>query len=591
IHFVGSGNYYLAGNSFYNIVFGGTGTYTATGTLYIYGFLTINNHFNAGSYTHYIYGNWTNNGTFVYSTCTIVFNGTVQQIIGGIYETVFYNFIVDNPSGILLNGNLTVNNVLTLTLGIVTTGVYTFTVLPSGSITGGSATAYIYGKLVCGFNALGSRFFPVGNAGYYGPLVFNYITLTGTSLVQVEFLEGVIPGSIPGFITHVAQRYWVISQTGGSNFTFTVTLDVPGFTPAGTVWMLKGDGAVVNAFATTAPNYTNSEVFSTMGDFTLGDEVCADPYGLTYTDITYTTATLYWEPGYLEQSWNLEYGPAGFTPGTGTMLPDVTSRSLLITGLSPHSYYEFYVQAICSDLLQSNWAGPAPFATFPKQLDIQVLLEGPYNGGSGEMNTILSNTGIVPLSHPYQGAPWNYAGTEQVTSIPSGVVDWVLVEWRDAPTASAATGATVIGRRAGFLMSDGTIADTDGNSLILIGDPQLSGSLFVVVQHRNHLEIMSSGGMQLTGDIYSWDFTGAAAQAYGGILAQKQLASGQYGMVSGDGNANGEVNNNDKNDVWRVQAGLSGYMAGDFSLDGETNTVDKVEKWAPNTGSASQVPE
>ncbi|MBN1340446.1 MAG: hypothetical protein JXA03_14045 [Bacteroidales bacterium] len=590
IHFVGSGNIFIGVSNFYNVVFAGSGTITATGSLTIYGYVLISNHFNAGSFTHYVHGNWTNNGTFVYGTSTFVFQGTVQQVIAGVYQTYFYNYTVDNPLGVLLNVNVTVYNSLTLTLGIITTGSYLITVEPAALIYGGSSTAYIYGRLVCGYASTGYRFFPVGNALYYGPMYLDYVTLAGTSYVQVEFTEGVINGTIPAFITFLAQRYWVISQSGGANFSFTVTLDVPGFNPSGTVWMLRGDGLTVDAFATTTPNYTNSDLFYSMGDFTLGEEVCADPYNLTYSDITYTSATLDWQPGYMEQKWNLEYGPAGFIPGTGTLISDITSKPVQITGLTPQTYYEFYVQAICSDNLQSNWVGPAPFGTFPKHLDVKVWLMGPYNEASGNMNTILSGSGLLPLSQPYQGYPWFYNGTEQVNSIPSGTVDWVLVEWRDAPSPSSATSATTLGRKAGFLLSDGSIVDTSGANLLMIGDPILSGNLYVVIQHRNHLKVMSSGGMTLNGQIYSWDFSSAAAQAYGGILAQKQLAPGVFGMISGDGNANGEVNNNDKNDVWAVQAGLGGYRSGDFSLDGQVNTIDKVEKWAPNTGSSSQVP-
>jgi|GEM_PF-5276240 len=591
IHFVGSGNIFINTNNFYNVVFAGTGTITATGSLTIYGNVTISHHFNGGSYIHYVQGNWTNNGTFVYGTCTVVFNGAVQQIIGGLYGTVFYNFTVNNPLGILLNVNLTVNNLLTLTLGLVTTGSYTFTVLPSGTITGGSETAYINGKLVCGYGAVGSKVFPVGNAAYYGPLVFNYVTLTGTSLVQVEFFEGVIPGTIPANIINVAGRYWVISQSGGVNFTFTLTLNVPGFNPTGIVWMLKGDGINVNAYTTTIPDYTNAEVFTTMGDFTLGEEVCSDPYGLASLDNTYTTAELYWEPGNLEQEWNVEYGPAGFTPGTGTLLTNITSRPLLLTGLTPQSYYDFYVQSICTPLMQSNWVGPGPFSTFPKHLDVKAWLEGPFDAGTGSMHTDLSNDGLLPLSQPFQGSPWNYAGLEQVDAIPAGVVDWVLIEWRDAPSASTATSATTLGKRAAFLLNDGSMVDTSGTGLVMIGNPLLAGNLFVVMHHRNHLSVMSSGPVLLAGEIYAWDFTPAAAQAFGGTLAQKQLAPGQWGMVAGDGDANGEVNNSDKLDVWKPQAGANGYKAGDFDLNGEVNNIDKIDKWKPNSGRSSQVPD
>ncbi|MBN1338239.1 MAG: right-handed parallel beta-helix repeat-containing protein, partial [Bacteroidales bacterium] len=64
-------------------------------------------------------------------------------------------------------------------------------------------------------------------------------------------------------------------------------------------------------------------------------------------------------------------------------------------------------------------------------LDLKAFLEGPFNGS--EMNTTLNSGGHLPLSQPYNQAPWYYSGTEAVTAIPNtDVVDWVLIELRDA---------------------------------------------------------------------------------------------------------------------------------------------------------------
>lgn len=42
-------------------------------------------------------------------------------------------------------------------------------------------------------------------------------------------------------------------------------------------------------------------------------------------------------------SWNLEYGPAGFTLGTGTREPSV-ANPYTVTGLSADTNYDFYLQ-------------------------------------------------------------------------------------------------------------------------------------------------------------------------------------------------------------------------------------------------------
>jgi hypothetical protein len=106
-----------------------------------------------------------------------------------------------------------------------------------------------------------------------------------------------------------------------------------------------------------------------------------------------------------------------------------------------------------------------------EQLDITVFLEGPFN--SSDMNTSLNSSAYLPLAQPFGVAPWNYSGTESVSSIPNAdVVDWVLIEMRDAPDAASATSATIIEQQAAFISEDGSMVATDGTSSNL----QLSNS-------------------------------------------------------------------------------------------------------------------
>ena len=593
IRFVGTLNLTLGVNNFYHVVFARTGNIVASGSLTIYGNLTINNYFDAGTFTHYVYGDWINNGTFDYGTSTIEFTGNDQQLIGGNHETVFYRFRANNPAGILLNFDVSVYYLLTLTEGIITTGGYVFRVMPTGTISGGSATAFIYGRLICGYSTIGSRIFPVGTSNDYGPMVLNYLNLSGTSMVQVEYFEGVIPGTIPANITTVADHYWVISQSGGYNFTFTLTLNVSGFNPSGSVWMLRGDGLNVNSYATTIPDYTNVVAFDTFGDFTLGELHCASPKNLINRYITLTDAILDWEPGDMEQQWNVEYGPAGFTQGTGTFISNVTEKPLAIAGLTAHTYYEFYVQSICSEEVQSDWVGPEPFSTFPKQLNAKIFLEGPYDVGTDEMLTDLATSGLLPLDQPYGVSPWNYSGSEQVSSIPANIVDWILIEWRDATSPGSADNSTWIWRKVAFIKNDGNIVDLDGSNLPWIGNPQVSGSLYVIIRHRNHLDVIANAGATLQDEIWSYDFSDALSKVYGGSSGYKQIGFSptRFGMISGDGNGDGQILlNGDKNDAWSTQTGKKGYFNVDYNMNGQVQNQDKNDMLVPNLGKQSAVP-
>ena len=73
--------------------------------------------------------------------------------------------------------------------------------------------------------------------------------------------------------------------------------------------------------------------------------LCNAPTDLDLQNISSTTATIGWSENN-ESAWEIEYGPVGFTIGTGTVIQ--TSQSTYqITGLQPATTYEIYVRANC----------------------------------------------------------------------------------------------------------------------------------------------------------------------------------------------------------------------------------------------------
>jgi len=221
-------------------------------------------------------------------------------------------------------------------------------------------------------------------------------------------------------------------------------------------------------------------------------------------------------------------------------------------------------------------------------VNLKEFLEGPFTGT--EMTTLLNSGGILPLAQPYNVAPWNYSGSESVASIPNAnVVDWVIVELRDAASAPLATVGTRIARQAGFVLKNGQIVGLNGSSPLQF-NVTVANQLFAIVWYKNHLGVMSSVGLTNVGGTYTYDFTTSAAQVYGGAPGHKQIGSGIWGMISGDGDGNGTVNTTDKTPVWSSNSGKAGYLASDFNLDRQTNNKDKNEKWYPNLSKVSLIP-
>ncbi len=88
---------------------------------------------------------------------------------------------------------------------------------------------------------------------------------------------------------------------------------------------------------------------------------CFQPSNLTVSNISYTSAEISWTTGGAT-NWNIEYGPAGFTPGTGTFVYNVTNP-YTITPLTHNTAYDVYVQDSCGVGDLSAWAGPLSFYT------------------------------------------------------------------------------------------------------------------------------------------------------------------------------------------------------------------------------------
>ena len=82
---------------------------------------------------------------------------------------------------------------------------------------------------------------------------------------------------------------------------------------------------------------------------------------MSVDSVNASEAWLSWTAGGTESAWNVEYGPAGFALGSGTLVA-TASDSLYISGLSTATYYDYYVQADCGTD-SSIMVGPFTFLT------------------------------------------------------------------------------------------------------------------------------------------------------------------------------------------------------------------------------------
>lgn len=75
---------------------------------------------------------------------------------------------------------------------------------------------------------------------------------------------------------------------------------------------------------------------------------CSEPFNISTTRFTQQEINLAWESETDVSEWKIEYGPSGFVKGTG-LIKDTTNKNILITDLSPHTEYDFYISSKCDN--------------------------------------------------------------------------------------------------------------------------------------------------------------------------------------------------------------------------------------------------
>ncbi|MFK7845926.1 MAG: SdrD B-like domain-containing protein [Rhodothermales bacterium] len=214
----------------------------------------------------------------------------------------------------------------------------------------------------------------------------------------------------------------------------------------------------------------------------------------------------------------------------------------------------------------SSTCAPAP----ANRLAISAILQGAYSQNAGQMRTALNSQNVLPVSQPFNVAPWNYAGSEAITgsSMPhDSIVDWLLIEIRDT-----ADTRIVLDRFAALLLHDGTVAGMDGHTLFPV--PQ-AGSFYLSVQHRNHLGVLTAQPVPTVGTTLFADLTQVANVYVNPVEsgAPSILVDGKAMLLQGDETSDNQVNSLDLGGVMN-QYFTIGNKTSDINLDGVTNSLD-----------------
>jgi hypothetical protein len=233
-----------------SFIMDGSASFTAPGAMSIARHVTLDGSstFTAGSNTHTVGGNWTNNtSTFNSTGSTFIFNGSSLQKTYG--STTFNNLTLNNSNGDSLLGSITINGTLTLTNGALMLGSgNTLTLNNAVSIGSGTITSHPSGTVIYNQGSNGQNVV----AANYGSLTFsnfNKILPASTIGISGTFTPGsatghTITGNTIDFNGTGAQTIPAFTYNNltisGARTTNNIT-----FEPSGTI-------AVAGTFTTTA---------------------------------------------------------------------------------------------------------------------------------------------------------------------------------------------------------------------------------------------------------------------------------------------------------------------------------------------------
>ncbi len=184
-------------------------------------------------------------------------------------------------------------------------------------------------------------------------------------------------------------------------------------------------------------------------------------------------------------------------------------------------------------------------------------IRGCLAGAHGDQTSLMRKAPTLPTNAPYAG------DVATVASLPSNIVDWVMLELRPSTTSAPVLSVSA------HLREDGQVVRTDGGKTIYL---ESKGQNHLVVRHRNHLTVVAPG-IVTTNRTFTYDFTTGPDKVLGGTNACVELAPGVWGMIAGDCDGDGKITEVDR-EIVRQQAGKTGYLPGDCNLDGVVTEED-----------------
>lgn len=280
-------------------------------------------------------------------TTSFVFNGTNAQDTGTGLPATVNNLTISNSTGVTLDQATAVAGALTLSSGaLITTTNNLLTVGSggtSGTISGGSPSAYVSGPLAQVYSTASALSFPVGLNGNYRAVTVNLATQPAppSTITVTPHEPGVFGGTAPGGQSVWSTRDWNIADSTASGDVANITVDGTDYSPAGAASLLDYDGTSTTALTTSylTPNYSSLGInLTASSDIALGCSAPPVPAIASITALSCSPVTVKWTASSGAAYYNVYRKLSSGSYGSPLMVGVTATNYSDSTGISGTSY-------------------------------------------------------------------------------------------------------------------------------------------------------------------------------------------------------------------------------------------------------------
>jgi hypothetical protein len=430
-----------------------------------------------------------------------------------------------------------------------------------------------------------ARFRAISNGCCAGDLAIDEVSISdGPSCVPpVAISDSVITGdSVNIHFTDLSGATGWVYEYGITGFTpGTGTVDTAFTNPFGI------GGLVTNAtYDIYLRSICGASTSSWSGVYTFDVITCKRPTMLSALPLTANSVEFSWMENSGATQWEIEYGSAGFIPGTGTVI--VTSNNPdTILGLASGASYDFFVRSTCGPSDTSLWSGPAT-------VSLNYCSGGPSSTANSEVTNVLLNGSFGSISN-LQTCP-AAAGVQDFTAQSAGLVTGLTYTLN---VTFGTCGGTFPGAGEAWIDWNQNLTFEPGESLGTwsgTGEPQgstvFNGQFTFTVPSGTNIGATRMRVMQWEGGTIPLNpcgtFTWGSIEDYTILVdSVAPLCASVSGVLVNNLGADSAIvswtDTSGTSTSWNIEYGVSGFILGSGTVVNTTSNPDTVGGLMPNS--------